>query len=90
MISVKTDRILKNEAQKTASELGMPLGTVINAFLRQFVRDREITVSVAHKPSASLRKAIAEAERDLVSGKNISPEFSSAKDAIAYLRSGRV
>ena len=45
ILNVKTDKKLKAEAKKVSEELGVPLSTVINAFLKQFVRDKEITLS---------------------------------------------
>ena len=45
ILNIKTDKKLKAEAQKIAGEIGVPLSTVINAFLKQFVRDKEITFS---------------------------------------------
>jgi len=65
-LTIKTDKNLRNAAKKTASDLGVPLGTVINAMMRQFVRDREITLS-ARVPNAQTRRAM----RDVRERKNI-------------------
>lgn len=65
MISVKMDKSLKVAAQKTAAEFGLPLGTMINAMLRNVVREKELNLSISERPSAYLRKAIAESEREL-------------------------
>ena len=59
-LTIKTDKKLRNVATKTASDLGVPLGTVINAMIRQFVRDREITLS-ARVPNVQTRRAMREA-----------------------------
>ncbi len=64
ILNIKTDKHLKEAAQETARELGVPLGTAINAFLKQFVRDREITLSASYKPSAYLREIIASVEKE--------------------------
>ncbi len=69
MISVKMDKKLKAAAQKTARDLGLPLGTLINVFLRQFVRDKEFTLSVSETPSAYLREVIARSDEELRLGK---------------------
>ena len=42
---IKTKKSLKIEAQKVAEDMGIPLTTVINSFLKQFVREKEITLS---------------------------------------------
>jgi addiction module RelB/DinJ family antitoxin len=59
-LTIKTDKKLRDAAKKTANELGVPLGTVVNALMRQFVRDREVTLS-ARFPNTETRKAINEA-----------------------------
>lgn len=69
MLSIKIDPKQKQEAKKTAEALGIPLGTIINALLRQFVRDKEINLSIPLKPSKYLIKSIKEAEKEYASGK---------------------
>ena len=69
MISVKMDKSLKAAAQKTASALGLPLGTLINACLRQIVRDKEITLSLSETPSTYLREVLARSDEEYRSGK---------------------
>ncbi|KKW21486.1 MAG: hypothetical protein UY62_C0023G0011 [Parcubacteria group bacterium GW2011_GWF2_50_9] len=69
MLSIKTDKAIKREAQEAAEELGFPLGTIINAFLRQFARDKEISFSVPYKPTKYLERIIGEAEREWNAGK---------------------
>lgn len=63
-LTIKTPKKLRNEAKKTAKELGLPLGTVVNAMLRQFVLEKEITLSVK-KPQDDLKQAM----KDLRAGK---------------------
>ncbi|HRY62333.1 MAG TPA: hypothetical protein P5056_01005 [Candidatus Paceibacterota bacterium] len=87
LINIKTDKTIKEKASKVAAELGMPLGTIINAFLRQFIMDKEIHISASYRPSPMLKTIIAEAEMDIAEGKGLSPVFSKAEDALKYLRS---
>ncbi len=87
MINIKTESKVKENAQKVAEELGIPLGTVINAFLRQFIRSREVYLSDIPKMTLRLEEFVAEARKDYKAKKNISPIFSSAKDAGRYLDS---
>jgi DNA-damage-inducible protein J len=70
ILNVKTDKNLKAEAKKVAEELGVPLSTVVNSFLKQFVRDREVTFSANElRPTQYLIDCIEEAEREYVAGK---------------------
>ena len=69
LLTVKTDKVLKHAAQKTADEIGVPLGTLVNSFLKQFVRTKEVSFSVREYPNASLRASIGMAEREYREGK---------------------
>ncbi len=44
-ILIKTKKVLKNQAQALAGELGLSLTDIINASLRQFVINQGITIS---------------------------------------------
>lgn len=86
VINIKTDKETKKEAQELAAELGVPLSTVINVYLRQFIRTREFSFSLAYSMSPELEKIITEAEKDIIAKKNLSPAFESADDAIDWLK----
>jgi addiction module RelB/DinJ family antitoxin len=64
LLTIKTDKAMKLMAQAVAEEIGVPLSTVINSFLKQFVRDREVTFSASYKPSKYLRAVIEESEKE--------------------------
>jgi len=64
LLTVKTDKNLKQAAQKTAEGIGVPLGTIVNSFLKQFVRTKELNLSLSYRPSASLILSIREARRE--------------------------
>ena len=84
----KIDKQLKEQAQNTAAELGLPLSTVINNYLKTFVMEKQVTFGPL-VPTAKTVKAIRQARKDYKEGKNISPGFDNAKDAVAYLRKQR-
>ena len=73
LLTVKTEKSLKLAAQETAAELGLSLGTLINALLKQFVRTKEIRLSTSYYPNASLRASIAEGEKEFAEGKLSKP-----------------
>ena len=68
---IKTNKVLKGEASRLAKEMGIPLTTVINAYLGQFVRERKLTVSV--EPSISQKKLVELflISSDMDNGKNV-------------------
>jgi len=84
-LTIKTEKKLRNDAKRTADELGVPLTTVINALLRQFVREKELTVSVDPKPTkaklALWEKISAEMDKGIAV-----KSFDNAKELIASLR----
>ena len=87
IINIKADRETKDMAQRVAKDLGLPLSTVINAYLEQFIRSREVYISAVPRMTSALEELVGRAEKDLRKGKNISPIFSSAVDAIRHLNS---
>jgi addiction module RelB/DinJ family antitoxin len=88
LMSLKTDKRIKEKAQKIAKSMGFSLGTLLNAFLRQFIREKEISFSAVRREKLrpEIERILEEAGQDLRWGKNISPAFENANDAIAYLK----
>lgn len=87
MINIKTDREVKENAQRIARELGLPLSTVINAYLKEFVRDREVRFSLEPKLRPEVEKTLKKASEDYRKGKNVTAPFQSAREMDAYLDS---
>lgn len=87
VINIKTDREVKKSAQRVAEELGLSLSTVINAYLRQFVRNKEIHLSVTPRMSPELEKLLGKVEKDIVRGKNFSGPFTSQEELDEYFAS---
>ena len=87
MINIKTEKEVKNRAQKLAKEMGLSLSAIINAYLRQFVRNKEICFSTAPKMSPELESLLSRIEFDIQRNRNISKNFSSSKNINEYLNS---
>ena len=87
IINIKADKDIKDKAVKTAKQMGLPLSSVINAFLYQFVAEKQVTFSVSLKPSKWLQKILKEAEKDWENGKNYEGPFYTAEDFMKSLRS---
>jgi addiction module RelB/DinJ family antitoxin len=68
MLNIKIDKKMKDEAKKIADTMGIPLGTITNILLRQFVRDKEINISLSYKPSKRLIESIDEADAEYKKG----------------------
>jgi addiction module RelB/DinJ family antitoxin len=65
---IKLDKGLKEKAQKTAKDLGLPMSTVINNYLKDFVHTKEVTFS-APIPNAKTIKAIEQVQKAYKAGK---------------------
>jgi addiction module RelB/DinJ family antitoxin len=86
VLNVKVDDEVKKEAQSLAEELGIPLSTVVNATLREFVASREVTFSALPRLKPELEAELERLEHDIAKGRNLSPEFNDGEAAANYLR----
>lgn len=82
------DKRLRDEAKKTAQEIGVPLTTAVNAMMRQFVRDRRLVLEAecqfpSHTPNAKTRRAILDTKnrKNLVSFSSIEKWRTSMKSS---------
>ena len=82
----KIDKKLKERAMKKAEHEGLPFASVLK-FATKAYADGELTIGVIPKEvfNAKTRRDIEKALKDIKKGKNLSPAFDNAKDAIRYL-----
>ena len=86
-LHTKIDKDVKEKAQSLANELGIPISTIINSQLREFVRSGTFQVAREPQLKESVWKEIIKASKDAKQGKNISPEFTNVEDAKRWLNS---
>lgn len=86
MINIKTEQDVKEQAQKLAAELGFSLSALVTASLKQFVRTREVQFSALSRMTPYLEGVLKEVGKDIAAKKNMSPAFTNARAASAYLR----
>lgn len=83
-ILVKTDPKVKEEAQKTAQEMGISLTSVINRYLKHFITTKSITFTAQDEvPTQYMINSLKQSEEDYQKGRVIS--FDGAKDVVSYL-----
>jgi len=87
VLNVKTDPNVKQAAQRLAAEMGVPLSTIVNAYLKEFIVQREFTVHAPLKPSKKLERLLKNVEKDIRLNRNFSGPFKTGKEAADYLRS---
>ena len=86
-INIKADKEIKEKAQKVARDLGMPLSTVINAYLNQFIRTKEVHFYLEGELKPSVKRRLNRLQKDVLRGKNLSPTFRTAQEMDTYLKS---
>lgn len=82
---IKTNKALKQKAQKLAKEMGLPLGTLVNNYLRDFVIERRVIFN-APMLNKKTQHIVDAARKDFKAGKNISGPFNTAEEFIAHLK----
>lgn len=87
ILNVKTDKDVKERAQMLAKELGLPLSTVVNAFLKQFIREKTVAFSSGHTMTPYLEKRLARVEKDITARKNLAGPFTTKKEIEKFLDS---
>lgn len=85
LINIKADRDVKEAAVRVAEAMGVPLSTIVNAFLKQFIAEQRVTFVAPLVPSRLLKGILRRAEGDIKKGKNLSPLFTSAGKMDKYL-----
>ena len=58
VINLKTDWEVKKNAQELAQKMGLSLSSIINAYIRQFIRSRELYFSITPAMTANLEKLL--------------------------------
>lgn len=87
LINIKADIDVKRRAQKAAKELGIPLSTIVNAYLKQFGREQRVSFVVPLRPNKKTAKLLRRAGGDYRKKINVSPAFSTIEEMDAYLNS---
>lgn len=81
--------VVKKQAQKKASELGLSLSSVVNATLKQFARTGVLELSTSTKTekiTPHLEKLLRQARKEFDEGKTSGP-FATVKELMDHLNS---
>jgi addiction module RelB/DinJ family antitoxin len=69
MINIKADSKVKEEVQSILEEIGLSLSGVINAFLKNLIRTREVRFTAGNKMTPYLERVIEQSEKDFREGR---------------------
>jgi DNA-damage-inducible protein J len=86
MLNIKLDKELKEKAKKVARDLGLPLSTIINRYLKDLIHERRVIFVDHPAPGAGFRKVLSETLDDVKAQKNIVGPFSNAGDMVKSLK----
>ena len=83
----KIDKKLKEKAMTKAQHEGIAFASVLKLATQAFV-DGDLTLGLvgSQKFNARTAREVKGALKDIYQGKNLSPGFTSAKDAIKFLK----
>lgn len=85
VLNIKTDKEVKERAKKLAMHLGIPLSTVVNAYLKEFVSSGSFSVTREPELKLSVRSEINKQIQEAEKKENVSPVFSKHKDVMEWL-----
>lgn len=83
-MSFKIDKALKSQAQQTAQAIGIPLSTLINAYLNDMVATGRVEFTASEQMTPQMERIIEKFEAEIAAGHTYGP-FSSAKTMIESL-----
>jgi antitoxin component of RelBE/YafQ-DinJ toxin-antitoxin module len=84
ILNVKTDPDTKQQLQEFAAELGVPVSVIMNAQIKQMLRDRKVVLSTELEPTTYLIAIMNQVEQDLKTNSNITHTYSKV-EALAHL-----
>lgn len=73
ILSLKTKKQVKELAQMRAKQLGIPLGTLVNAFLRNLGQTGEVHFTISEPVTPKMAKIIEEMRAEVAIGDTYGP-----------------
>jgi antitoxin component of RelBE/YafQ-DinJ toxin-antitoxin module len=71
ILNIKTDPDTKQQLKAFAAEVGLPVSALMNAQIKQMLREGKVEFSTTLEPTPYLAAIIKEAKTDYKAGKNI-------------------
>lgn len=85
LIHIRTDKKIKEEAQKILEEMGFNISSFVNASMRKLIKEKKIEFE--YYPNTITKNELKRASMDFKKNKNLSPSFSDSKKMDDYLDS---
>ena len=85
VLSVKVDDQVKKRAQAVASSFGIPLGTLVNAYLIELATTGQVHFSTVEVMTPQIESIVADVEKEISLGE-VTENFATADEAINFLK----
>lgn len=85
-INIKIDPETKQQVQAFAAELGLPVSAILNAQIKQMLRDRKIELNTKLEPTPYLVDIMDQVEADILA-KKASRSTASPQELLSHLDS---
>lgn len=86
ILNIKTDPETKRQLQAFALELGVPVSVIINAQIKQTLRNRSIELSTQPALKQTIVSEIIDAVTDYKAGKNVSKAYTTPAQVRNHLQ----
>lgn len=85
VLNVKVDEQVKKRAQAVAGSVGIPLSTLVNAYLIELANTGQVHFTTVEPMTEKMEKIIEQAEKEIAAGETSGP-FETVEEAIDYLK----
>jgi len=85
ILNVKVDEQVKKRAQAVAGSFGIPLSTLVNAYLMELAETGQIHFSAVEVMTPQMEKIIEAAQKEIKAGDTAGP-FETTEEAVNYLK----
>ena len=85
-MNIRMDEDTRRKLKEFAGQVGIPATSLVNASIKQMLRNQQVVLSTNLEPTPYLEKIIKEAEADYAAGKNITTTYTD-EETLAFLHS---
>lgn len=85
ILNVKVDEQVKKRAQAVAGSFGIPLSTLVNAYLMELAETGQIHFSAVEVMTPQMENVVKAAQKEIEAGETVGP-FETTEEAINYLK----
>jgi addiction module RelB/DinJ family antitoxin len=85
VLNVKVDEKVKKRAQAVAGSFGIPLSTLVNAYLIELAETGQVHFGTIEVMTPKMEMVVEQAQKEIDMGDTVGP-FDTAEEAVNYLK----